>query len=646
MSFSSEYLARQNRNLLDKRYVCLILVAVILFAYWQVHSFGFVNYDDNIYVTDNPHVRAGLNRHSISWAFTTTIGRHWHPLTWLSHLLDSQLFGLAPGWHHLTSVLFHILNTLLLFILFSRMTGTVFRSALVAVLFALHPLNVEPVAWVSARKDVLSCFFGLLTLMAYLRYAEKPGFMPYLLVVSGFTLGLMAKSILVTLPVVLLMLDYWPLGRFPSRQRGGDKASASAGVSPNPVFQEEKVARLILEKVPLLVLAIMCGVISIFALKGSIAEPLSTMFPKSSFLANSLHSFLSYLRKIAWPSDLMVWYPLAPKFPIWMAAVAVFLLVGITGFTLWKARVHPYLAVGWLWYVVTLIPVIGLTKVGPSRMADRYMYFPLIGVFVMIVWGIPGFLSRWRHRTIVFALLIGVGLPGLLTKAWSQLGHWKSSFTLFENTLSLRPDSAFAHGNLGTALLEIGQTGGAVRHLKEAIRLEPSEARHHYNLGLALLNQKALEDAEQKFQHALSLRPGFAEAANALGICYVKKGLFGRAASMFEKALAMDPTLVDAMNNLGRCLEIKGELEPAIAQYQKALAIDPYDITVYRNLAKALARKGDFRKAVATYGRALKVRPKSKELYRDLIAIYLENGEIDAARETEKRAREMGIHPK
>ena len=404
--------------------VCLFLVMATLAVYWQVQNYDFVNFDDNDYVYDNRHVQDGLTLKSIIWAFTNIHASNWHPVTWLSHMMDYQLYGMNPGRHHLTNLLFHIANTLLLFLVFRKMTDSLWQSGFVAALFALHPLHVESVAWVSERKDVLSTFFWMLTMWSYIWYVEHPAVKRYILVVLFFALGLMSKPMLVTLPFVLLLLDFYPLNRFQSQQ---PKGSANA--------QQRSIAlRLILEKIPLFVLVAMSSAMTFYAQKHGKTVASLEVIPLKSRVANALVSYVSYIIKTIYPSKLAVLYPHPGILPWWQIAGACLLLVTISFLAIRVVKQSPYFVVGWLWYLGTLVPVIGLVQVGIQSMADRYTYVPLIGIFIIIVWGIPELVAQWRYRKICLATLATVVLTILMAMTWKKVGYWKSSITLFEHT--------------------------------------------------------------------------------------------------------------------------------------------------------------------------------------------------------------------
>ena len=424
--------------------VCLFLVIATLAVYWQVRNYSFVNYDDHMYVTQNHNVQAGLTLESITWSFTTIQASNWHPLTWISHMLDCQLYGMNPGRHHLTNVLLHILNSLLLFLVFMRMTGKLWQSGFVAALFALHPLHVESVAWISERKDVLSTFFWMLSLWGYLRYVERPGACRYLLLFFLFILGLMTKPMLVTLPFVLLLLDYWPLNRFQFGSSGDCNYS----------IQRPFDFGLVWEKTPLFLLAAVSSVMTYIVQKsGGAVNSLATI-PFHDRIANAIVSYVSYIGKMIWPDNLAVFYPYPKSILLWKVAGAGLLLVVVSVVIFRMVRTKPYFAVGWLWYIGTLVPVIGLVQVGSQGMADRYTYVPLIGIFVIIAWGVPDFMPKWRYKKIGFTVTIAAILAIIMITTRLQIRYWSDSLTLFKHAFEVTTvDNCIVHGKLGEALV-------------------------------------------------------------------------------------------------------------------------------------------------------------------------------------------------
>jgi len=571
--------------------VSLFLMVSVFAVYWQVRHHEFIILDDDDYITKNRHVQAGWTMESLGWAFTTRLHRHWHPLTWLSHMTDCQFFGLDAGWHHLSSVFLHVANTLLLFFVFRRMTGALFRSAFVAALFALHPLHVEPVAWVASRKDVLSAFFWMLTMWVYVGYAERPGFTRYVLVLIGFILGLMAKSMVVTMPVVLLLMDYWPLERFDFRQSGG-KGQPKKRQGLHARYQKAAPLRLIWEKALFFFIIAACGVVAVVVIQSTFNPNVSKYLPTKLHMVNSLVYYVSYIGMMLYPINLATPYPDQAVAPLWQVSGAGLLLLGICTFVVWQRRRHPYLLVGWLWYLITLAPVIGLVRFGPHKLADRYTYIPLIGLFVIFAWGLPGLVKGWRYRRMALAMSTGLLLPACMMGAWLQVRHWQDSISLFKHTVHVTADNAMAHNNLGVSLSRQGRFEEAIHHYSEALRIKPDYVKAHNNLGLRLAAQGRLEEAIHHYSEALRMQPDYAEAHNNMGAGLAEQGRLEEAIRHFSEALKIKPDYAEAHNNMGAGLAEQGRLEGAIRHFSEALKIKPGYERAQRNLKFSLQVMG------------------------------------------------------
>jgi tetratricopeptide (TPR) repeat protein len=511
-------------------------VAAVLAIYAQTRGHEFVSYDDPGYVAANQALRNGLTRESLWWAFTTFESYNWHPLTWISYLVDYQLHGLHPGGYHLTNVALHATNTLLLFVILRRMTGQAWPSALVAALFGVHPLHVESVAWISERKDVLSGCFWLLTIGSYVRYAERRTRAWYVTTLALFTLGLMAKAMLVTLPFVLLLVDYWPLGRW------------------QPSFEPDarrSLGRLIVEKVPFLAVAAAASAMTVYAQSAGGAVAALERFPLSARVMNALVSYVAYLGKTVWPTGLSVRYPHPGVTPVWKAVVAALILLAVTGMAARWLRSRPYVAVGWSWYLGTLIPVIGLVQVGDQAMADRYTYIPLIGVFIAVAWGLrDAAATRPRVRAVVLWVVAPV-VVALTAAAWNQTRYWRDSVTLYEHSLSVIEGDPLLHYNLANELREQGRLDDAVRHYEEALRFDPNYVAAHTNLGPILAQQGRTDEAIDHYTAALRLKPDVAETHNNLGMLLGEQGKIAEAIPHFEEAVRLKPELEGARRNLG-----------------------------------------------------------------------------------------------
>ncbi len=555
----------------------MFLVVTTLAVYWQVRSHEFINFDDNLYVTNNPFVKRGLTRDGLIWALTAGHADNWFPLTWVSHMLDVKLYGLDPGRHHMTNVLFHILNTLLLFILLRRMTGSVWHSGFVAALFALHPLQVESVAWVAQRKTVLSTFWGMMTLWSYVRYVEKPGGLRFLAALLFFMLGLLSKPMLVTLPFVLLLLDYWPL----------DRCRQCMPKNGNHARQWDVRLWLVLEKIPFFILAAASSVATYVVQREWGAVSSLDMIPLKLRIANALVSYIAYIAKMFWPQRLAVFYPYPAEIPIWKIAGASLLLTAISLWVIRSMQRRPYLGVGWLWYLGTLVPVIGLVQVGAQGLADRYAYVTLIGLFIMIAWGVPEFWSKMSLPRIGLYLIAAISLLMLLTGSWFQNRHWRNSIGLFSHTLNMTSNNFVVHNGLGSALALKGRTTEAITQYSEALRIKPKYAEAHNNLGVALEVQGNNVEAVEHFSEALRIKPDYAEAYNNLGGAMLRQGKIEEAMRFFLAGLRKNPNYAEAYNNLGVAWLRKGRVETSIIFFRKALQIMPDYADAHENLKMA-----------------------------------------------------------
>ncbi len=612
-------------------FLSFILIAVTVAVFWQITNNDFVNFDDDQYITENSHVHEGFTREALIWAFTTSHMGNWHPLTWMSHMADCQLFGLNPWGHHLTSLFFHTLNTVLLFMVLKWMTGALWQSLFVAALFAVHPLHVESVAWVAERKDVLSTLFWMLTIWAYLRYVERPGIKRYLLILVTFALGLMAKPMLVTLPFVLLLLDYWPLERFQIGQ-SGSMHIATSQVSMIARKPSSQALRLLWEKTPLIFLAAVSSVVTFIVQKSEGAVRTLEVYPAQARISNALVSYAIYIKKMIWPESLAVFYPHpGQSLPMYQAALAGLLLLMISFGVIRLGRRYPYLPVGWLWYVGTLIPVIGLVQVGAQAMADRYTYVPLIGLFLIVSWGIPELVRSWRYRRTVLALAAGSLLLALMLCTWLQIQNWRSSIALFEHALQATANNGLAHHNLGVALADQGRVQEAIIHYHLSLRITPNNFRVYNNLGKALVRQGKLQEALVHYQKALHLNPNYAEAYNNLGVARARLGEFNKATDDYLEALRLKPDWLEVYNNLANAFAAQGKFDEAIAYYSKVIRLKPDYADAYNNLAIALAGRGRFVEALTYYSEALRLKPDSADIHNNLGVALFNLGKLQAA---------------
>ncbi len=537
--------------------VYLFLVAVTLAIFWQVHRHEFVYFDDGVYVTQNPHIQSGLTLKGMIWAFSTTYAEFWHPLTWLSLMADYQVHGLHAGSYLLTNLFLHVLSALLLFWLFNRMTGAVWKSAFIAALFALHPLRVESVAWVAERKDVLSAFFWMLTLCLYVYYTEKPALRRYLLVLLCFACGLMSKPIVVTLPLVIIILDYWPLNRL---QADSHRPSAAKVVGIIPSWQFK-------EKIPLFILSALFSVVTLYAQGGK-----SDVHPLALRIANAPVSFMTYLEKIFWPRDMALIYTFPEHLPVWQVSGAVLLVILITAAFIYAMKRLPYLLTGWLWYAIAILPVIGIVTIG-DPMADRYLYLPSIGVSVMMAWGIPVLFPRENSRRMILFPMAIVFLAILSMITWKQCGYWKNNESLSNHAFQVTRNNALLimmHNNLATSLDNEGKVIEAIDHYSEAIRLKPDYA-YAYNKRATLYGKigqyrQAIDD----YSEAILIQPDYALAYNNRGNTYVGLGQYQMAIEDYNEAIRLKPDYAYAYNNRGFVYLKNGNNELGCRDVQRA----------------------------------------------------------------------------
>ncbi|UCC30735.1 MAG: tetratricopeptide repeat protein [Phycisphaerales bacterium] len=595
--------------------VSVLLVAGTFAVYSQVLGHEFIRLDDRTYVTENPTVLAGLSASGVAWAFTTTHASNWHPLTWLSHMLDCQLFGPHAGWHHFTNLLLHCAAVWLLFVVLNRMTKSIWASAFAAALFGVHPLHVESVAWIAERKDVLSTFFGFLTLLAYVRYTERPVAGRYWIMAILLALGLMAKPMLVTWPFVMLLLDYWPLGRF-------DQVKYEQGGVMQTWW------RLIREKLPLIALAAASSVMTILAQKRGGAVASSALIPLDARLSNALITYVCYLGKTVWPAGLAVYYPHSYQAaPGLHTAGAVLLLAVVTAVAIQTRQTRPYLIVGWLWYVGTLIPVIGLIQVGSQAMADRYTYVPLVGIFVLIAWGIGDSVRLTRVRRAVLGGICGACIGALMAVTWPQVGYWRDSVRLFEHTLEVTSDNAPAQVFLAQTLYSQGRHEEAIAHYTEAARLQPNDLGTVYNLGLALYLEGRMEQAIGRFAHVLRIKPDHAATHLYLGSSLAQTDRFAEAIAHSKTALRINPGLKRAHYDLGMALAGTGEYEDAIHHYEQWLGLDPSSADTHFRLGDAHLSLGRLEQAAVHYAAGLRIRPDDAEAAAKLAEIRSGQGD-------------------
>ena len=604
--------------------ICLGLVAIIWIVFGQTLGFDFINYDDNLYVYQEPAINSGLTLHGLATAFTRVLVGNWHPLTSISLMLDAQVFGLRPSGYHFSNVFLHTIAVLLLFLVLKRMTGALWRSAFVATLFAIHPLRVESVAWISERKDVLSGVFFMLTLGAYLRYAKRPSISRYLTVLVAFALGLLSKAMLVTLPFVLLLLDYWPLQRFarlPGKNEENGRLDALPLTSPR---------RLLLEKAPLFVLTAAVSVATWFAQRQAFES--SQGWPLGWRINNALITTWTYLRQMLWPTDLALFYP-HPKgnIPLWSAGLAFLLLVLTTAAVInWRKR-YPYLVTGWFWYLGMLVPVIGIVQVGLQAHADRYTYLPQIGIYLLLTWGIADLTRTWRARKAILSAAAALITLAAMNIAWIQTSYWSNAERLWTQVLAVTQNNDVAERGLGTALLKLGRVDEAITHDREAVRLRPGDPDLLTNLANALAQKKKLPEAIEQYGAVVVLRPRDGEARRNLGKALLQTGARAEGLAELREALRIQPNDSDASYTLGSAFLEQGELNEAIAHFRKAIEADPKNHPAHYNLAIALSRKGQFDDAIAEFQETLRLQPEHADAYNNLAIAFLKKGQIQEA---------------
>jgi tetratricopeptide (TPR) repeat protein len=645
-----------------------MICAATVIAYWPVsHAAFLVSYDDELYVTRNPHVLSGVSPENLLWACTTFETGNWHPLTWVSHMLDCSLFGPRPQPPHLENLAFHLVNVVLLFCLLWAATGAGWKSAFVAALFALHPMHVESVAWISERKDVLSIMFWLLTTLCYVRYVKKRESGWYAASLACFVLGLMAKPMLVTLPFTLLVLDAWPLDRLDARTRAAEPVRAAGRNTPRPGWRAW--LPLLAEKTPFFALSAVSSIVAFVAQSNKHAVVVVSSLSPLERATNAIHSYGAYLEKMVAPVNLACFYPFPQRPPVLAALASLAVLLAISALCLRERRRAPYLLAGWLWYLGTLVPVIGLVQVGVQAMADRYTYVPFIGPFVMIAWEIPGALAQWRiPRPAIFAGATAAVLS-LAVVTHTTAGYWKNSMTLFERAASVTKNNDVAYLNLGVALSSAGKTDSAIESFNRSLAAKPGDAGVAYdaynNLGIANARagrtsealsyyRRALQaapdlpeayfnlaaalavagnglEAMENYRLGLQRDPGDFDAHSNLGDLLARAAKPGEAIDEYKAALRLRPNSAATLCSLGRLLADAGSLDEAIGCFTKALLLRP-DLTVaHINLGVAFAMKGDMNDALNHFREAVRQSPKNAEAHSDCARALVATGDTGAA---------------
>lgn len=580
-------ISQEYRVKLTKPVFGVLLVFVMIAVFWQSTGHDFINYDDPAYVTDNIHVRTGLTYPNFLWAFTAFHASNWHPITWLSHMLDSEIYGLNPKGHHMTNILFHIANTLLLLYLLYSTTRNYWQSLFVAALFAFHPLHVESVAWIAERKDLLSTFFGFVTLILYSRYARSPRPLIYLVTLLAFAVGLMAKPMLVTLPFVMLLWDFWPLRRLQiKKQRTEDGLYA-----PNQNGPSSTPSRLVLEKIPFFALMLASCTTTYLAQRkgGAVAD--AQLVPLLFRIINALLSYVRYISNMFWPHNLAPMHPLPLTLTIEQGIIAGLILFGISYLVYRLAHLHPSIPTGWLWYLGTLVPVIGFVQVGRQSMADRYTYLPLIGLFIMISWGVPVLFKNFRHRRVALSAGACMLLFALMILTRTQLDYWKNTATLFDHATKAGVNNQEAYRLLGDALVQQGRLPEAERSFLEALRIQPDYEDVHANLGGIYMKQGRIREALFHYQEVVRMAPRNDQANYNLGLALGMSGNLEESIRYFNAAVDLNPNFAEAHCNLGIALVRSGRLDEGIYHFNKALQVKPDFAEARRSLEAAMKLK-------------------------------------------------------
>jgi tetratricopeptide (TPR) repeat protein len=609
---------RKFQNQSKTIFLCLALFADALWTFWPALQNGFVDYDDPDYVTQNFHVQQGLSWANLRWAFSDTQqAGFWHPLTWLSHELDCQFFGLNPWGHHLTNILIHALNAVLVFLVFKKMFRALWRSFFLAAIFALHPLRVESVAWIAERKDVLSAFFWLLTMLAYTQFVEQSKIKNqkskifYALALLMFACGLMSKPMIVTLPFVLLLIDFWPLQRFKVQRSGFS------------------VRDLILEKIPFFILAIAASAIAFVTQRASSATSIGLPFVARA--ENAIISYCRYLEKIFWPTDFAFFYPHPGFWPIGIVSAATILLIGISIFAIAYRREHPYLLVGWFWFLGTLVPVIGLVQVGAQAMADRFTYIPSIGIFIILIWGTAELAQRWKIQPAAPATIAIVAMVPCIFLTRQQICFWKNSETLCEHALAVTKNNYIAHFCLGVTFEKQNRLEDAMNEYRAAIAEKPDYAPAHNNLGFMLGSAGKFDEALTEFNEALQCESDTAKTHFGMGVIYGREGQTQKAIAEFQSATKLEPDWPDAHFNLGIALEHSGQLDEAVVELQTAVNLEPNSAKFRFNLGNALAQMNRQLEAIEQFQKSLELNSSNVECRVDLATALARNGKLDDA---------------
>lgn len=616
-----------------RSYSCIIIILLIVAsctAFGRIANNDFINFDDDKYITENNYVQSGINQESIKWAFTAIVAGNWHPLTLLSHMLDWSLFGANASGHHLVSLFLHIGAVIFLFLFLYKTTNNPWPAAFAAAFFALHPLRVESVAWASERKDVLSMFFGMASIYAYAFYVESSKLSKYLLCLTLFALALMSKPMLVTLPFVLMLLDYWPLKRW---------QNALSATAENKF---KLAGRLVREKTPFFLLTIASCIITFWAQNKAGATSFGKKLPFVMSGANALISYLAYLGKTFWPVNLAVFYPYELSLPLWKIVISGIILIIITLDVLYYIRKQPFLFVGWLWYLGTLIPVIGLVQVGSQVMADRYTYLPSVGIAIMLAWGIPYFFPSTETKTNILFPAATSFLALMVFLSWMQCGYWKNSIKLFNNTLRVTKNNYLAHNYLGLALFAKGKVDEALYHYNEAIRISPYYAEAYNNRGIVYGSKEQYQLAINEYNKAIVHKPDYAFAYYQRGIAYTKLGQYQQAIEDYNQVITNKPDVAEAYNNRGIVYGGLKQYQLAIKDFNKALRIKPNYADAYHNRGFTYFNIGQYQNAIMDYNKAIINKPDYTNAYCNRAIVYLIQGKKEMGCGDAQKACELG----
>lgn len=583
---------------MNNKYVGLVIVflmIICLAAFGRIAENDFISYDDDLYITENPHIQSGFNTESIQWSFTTVHHSYWHPLTWLSHMLDWKLFGADASGHHLISLFFHIITAILLFLFLNKTTHNIWPSAFVAAFFALHPLRVESVAWAAERKDVLSMFFAMATLYTYAFYAENRKISKYFLCLFCFALALMSKPMMVTLPCVLLLFDYWPL------QRWQTASSDSTG------SRQQFAGRILREKIPFFMLAIAASILAFWAQNkvGAMVNTSDIAFVERCY--NAIVSYVMYLTKILWPAKLAIFYPLTLPLSLWKVFISAVILLFITAVVLYFSRKLPFMFTGWFLYLGTLVPVIGLVQVGDQAMADRYTYLPSIGIFIILVWGIYTLFNKEFFRKFFLFPTAMVILIVLAILTYRQCGYWKNSIVLYHHALSVTEKNYKIHHNMGAALFQKGKIREAEHHFDRAVKINPNHL-----------------------------------SFNSRGEIYARAGKYQQAFDDFNKAISLNPRHPDGYYNRGVTYEVTGQFLPALADFNKAISLDSNHVNSYNNRGIVYARLNRVQEAIENFTKIISIKPDDERAYSNRAIAYFSQGKNEQGCRDAKKARDLG----